>query len=60
MRGITRYTPEAFPRAIDLLERRQVDLKQLITKVLPLNKATDAFEAVAARNDMKVIIKSQE
>lgn len=37
-----------------------MDVKQLITKTLPLTQSTEAFEAVAAGQDMKVIIKNQE
>ncbi|WWC60367.1 uncharacterized protein I303_102938 [Kwoniella dejecticola CBS 10117] len=58
--GITRYTASCFPSALDMLSRGVVDLKQLITKTFPLTQATDAFEAVAAGGDMKVIVKNQE
>nr|XP_019050436.1 xylitol dehydrogenase [Kwoniella bestiolae CBS 10118]OCF29366.1 xylitol dehydrogenase [Kwoniella bestiolae CBS 10118] len=58
--GITRYTASCFPSALDMLSRGVVDLKQLITKTFPLTKSTDAFEAVAAGGDMKVIVKNQE
>ncbi|OXG12031.1 xylitol dehydrogenase [Cryptococcus neoformans Tu401-1] len=58
--GITRYTASCFPSALDLLSRGVVDVKQLITKTFPLTQSTEAFEAVAAGQDMKVIIKNQE
>ena len=60
MLGITRYSPPCFPRAIDLLARNQVDLKQLITKKFPLSKSYEALEAVRAGNDIKVLILNQE
>ncbi|ORY24057.1 putative xylitol dehydrogenase [Naematelia encephala] len=60
VRGITRYTASCFPSAIDMLSRGVVDLKQLITKVLPLSKSTEAFEAVASGREIKVIVKNQE
>lgn len=60
VRGLTRYTSEAFPNAIDLLERGVVDLKQLITKTFPLSESTAAFEAVASGEEIKVIVKNQE
>lgn len=60
VRGITRYTASCFPSAIDLLDRGVVDLKQLITARYPLSKAKDAFEAVRAGNDIKVIVMNQE
>lgn len=58
--GITRYTSDCFPLAMDLLRRGQVDLKQLITKTFPLAQSRDAFEAVAAGKDIKIIILNQE
>jgi D-xylulose reductase len=58
--GITRYTASCFPSAIDLLARGVVDLKQLITKTYPLSQSLDAFEAVRAGNDIKVIVWNQE
>ncbi|CAK7231602.1 hypothetical protein SCUCBS95973_007972 [Sporothrix curviconia] len=60
VRGITRYTASCFPSAIEMLGRGVVDLAQLITATYPLSQAKDAFEAVAAGNDIKVIIKNQE
>ncbi|WRT65751.1 uncharacterized protein IL334_002699 [Kwoniella shivajii] len=58
--GITRYTASCFPSALDMLTRGVVDLKQLITKTFPLTQATEAFEAVAAGGDLKVVVKNQE
>lgn len=60
VRGLTRYTASCFPSAIDLLSRGVVDLKQLITKEYPLSQSAEAFEAVRAGNDIKVIIRNQE
>lgn len=60
VRGVTRYTASCFPSAIDLLSRGVVDLKQLITKTFPLSQSKEAFEAVRAGNDIKVIVKNQE
>lgn len=37
-----------------------MDLKQLITKVLPLSRSKDAFDAVESGEEIKVIIKNQE
>ncbi|WVR03776.1 hypothetical protein IAU60_000771 [Kwoniella sp. DSM 27419] len=58
--GITRYTASCFPSALDMLSRGVVDVKQLITKTFPLTQSMEAFEAVAAGGDVKVIIKNQE
>ncbi|CAK7206718.1 hypothetical protein SEUCBS139899_009524 [Sporothrix eucalyptigena] len=60
VRGITRYTASCFPSAIEMLDRGVVDLAPLITATYPLSQSKDAFEAVAASNDIKVIIKNQE
>ena len=60
VRGITRYTASCFPSAIEMLSRGVVDLAPLITATYPLSRAKDALEAVAAGNDIKVIIKNQE
>jgi D-xylulose reductase len=60
IRGITRYTPGTFQSAIDLLARKVVDVKQLITAEYPLSRSQDAFEAVAARNDIKVLVRNQQ
>ncbi|WVQ74669.1 hypothetical protein IAR50_004273 [Cryptococcus sp. DSM 104548] len=58
--GITRYTSSCFPSALDLLERRVVDVKQLITNRFPLSESDKAFEAAAGGREMKVIIMNQE
>ncbi|CAK7270426.1 hypothetical protein SEPCBS119000_004085 [Sporothrix epigloea] len=60
VRGIARYTASCFPSAIEMLGRGVVDLASLITARYPLSRAKDAFEAVAAGNDIKVIIQNQE
>ncbi|WVN90741.1 uncharacterized protein L203_105983 [Cryptococcus depauperatus CBS 7841] len=58
--GITRYTASCFPSALDMLSRGVVNVKPLITKCFPLTHSTNAFEAVAAGGDIKVVIKNQE
>ncbi|CAK7230190.1 hypothetical protein SBRCBS47491_007501 [Sporothrix bragantina] len=60
VRGITRYTASCFPSAIEMLSRGVVDLAPLITATYPMSQAKEAFEAVAAGNDIKVVIKNQE
>ncbi|RXK38095.1 xylitol dehydrogenase [Tremella mesenterica] len=60
LKGITRYTSSCFPSAIDLLSRGMVDLKPLISKTFPLDRSQEAFEAVRAGKDIKIIIKNQE
>lgn len=58
--GTVRYTPGCFADAIDLLERKLVDLEPLITSIYPLSKSQQAFEAQVARKDIKIVIMNQE
>jgi threonine dehydrogenase-like Zn-dependent dehydrogenase len=44
-------------RAIDFLGRHQVDLSDLVSKRLPLEKGLRAFDVAAASNSMKVILQ---
>ena len=59
-KGTVRYTPGCFADAIDLLDRKAVNLAPLITSTYPLTKANDAFKAQAARKDIKIVIMNQE
>lgn len=58
--GTVRYTPGCFEDAVDLLERKAVDLGPLITSTYPLTKCNEAFEAQALRKDIKIVIMNQE
>jgi D-xylulose reductase len=58
--GTVRFTPGCFADAIDLLSRKKVDLKPLITSTYPLTKCAEAFEAQHARKDIKIVIMNQE
>jgi D-xylulose reductase len=60
LKGTVRYTPGCFADAIDLLDRKAVNLAPLITSTYPLTKANDAFKAQAARKDIKIVIVNQE
>jgi D-xylulose reductase len=60
IKGTVRYTPGCFADAIDLLDRKAVNLAPLITSTYPLTKANDAFKAQAARKDIKIVIMNQE
>ncbi len=56
MRGSFRFHEE-FALAVDLINRRQVDLKPLLTEVLPLQDAVKAFDLALDRSKaMKVQI----
>lgn len=56
MRGTFRFHDE-FALAVDLINRRRVDVKPLLTRVYPLDEAVAAFEIAGDRNkSMKVQI----
>lgn len=58
--GTVRYTPGCFADAVDLIARKKVDLKPLITSTYPLTRCAAAFEAQHARKDIKIVIMNQE
>ncbi|KAF4448154.1 alcohol dehydrogenase -like domain-containing [Fusarium albosuccineum] len=60
IKGTVRYTPGCYADAIDLLNRKLIDLKPLITSTFPLTKCAEAFEAQHARKDIKIVIMNQE
>ncbi|TJV35258.1 MAG: L-idonate 5-dehydrogenase, partial [Mesorhizobium sp.] len=56
MRGTFRFHDE-FALAVDLINRRRVDVKPLLTRIYPLKEAVAAFEIAGDRNkSMKVQI----
>jgi len=56
MRGSFRFHEE-FALAVDLINKRRVDVKPLLTDVLPLNRAVEAFELASDKTQsMKVQI----
>lgn len=59
-KGTVRYTPGCLADAIDLLDRKAVNLAPLITSKYPLTKANGAFKAETARKDIKIVIMNQE
>ncbi|WVQ78502.1 hypothetical protein IAT38_000588 [Cryptococcus sp. DSM 104549] len=58
--GSVRYTGDCFETAIDMMARGAVNLKPLITKTYPLTKSEEAFEAVRAGVEIKVVVMNQE
>ncbi|KAL4875793.1 chaperonin 10-like protein [Aspergillus karnatakaensis] len=60
IRGTVRFTPGCYEEAIDLVSRKKVDLKSLVTGVYPLTKANEAFLAQGERKGIKIIIMNQE
>jgi len=60
MKGTVRYTPGCFADAINLLERKAINLEPLVTSTYSLTNANEAFEAQALRKDIKIVIMNQE
>jgi len=58
--GSVRYTGNCFETAIGLISRGAVDLKPLVTKVYPLTKSEEAFKAVQAGVEIKVVVMNQD
>ncbi|MCO7128311.1 zinc-binding dehydrogenase [Sporolactobacillus shoreicorticis] len=56
--GCRSQKPSSWPIALDLLTEKKINAEKMITKVFPLEQWRDAFEAVMAGNEIKVLIKS--
>ena len=52
-----RSTAASFARAVDMANRREIDLGSLITKRVPLADALGAFDALVARTGIKVVVE---
>jgi alcohol dehydrogenase len=46
-----------FPEAINALARKQIDVRPMISRTLSLEQASQAFEAAAAPDNIKVLLK---
>jgi L-iditol 2-dehydrogenase len=53
---LVRRMKHTYPRAIRLVESRQVDVRSLVTSRFPLEKAADAFAVAQRRGGIKVVI----
>jgi len=51
------FTPHDFTTALELIQRRIVKVKPLISHILPLEKINEGFNIVMRRKGLKVIIK---
>ncbi|WP_214780574.1 zinc-binding dehydrogenase [Exiguobacterium sp. s22] len=56
--GTRSQKPSSWHTALNLLERNKIDTDKMITKVVPLEKWREGFEAVMAGNEIKVMIQS--
>lgn len=52
-----RSTPDAFRRAVELAGRHTIDLASLVTLRVPLGDVATAFDALASRSGLKVIVQ---
>ena len=59
--GTYSVTPYEFPEALDLLEKRKLNTKEMITHVYPLNKLSEAIDISTDPEQpvLKVIIKAE-
>jgi L-iditol 2-dehydrogenase len=46
-----------YPRAIELVKSKQVDVCSLVTHRFPLERAREAFEIAAKREGLKVLVE---
>ena len=53
---LVRRMKNAYPRAINLVERKVVDLDQLVSATFPLADAAAAFRAAARREGLKTLV----
>lgn len=58
--GTVRYTAGCYQAAIDLMGKKRVDLRPMITAVFPLTRSVEALEAVRKGDDLKVVIMNQQ
>jgi L-iditol 2-dehydrogenase len=54
--GSRDFQPFHFVKSLELMQNQRIDLKTLITHVLPLDKMEDGFTALIGRMSMKVMI----
>jgi D-xylulose reductase len=57
MYGSFRYGPGDFALASSLIERKRIDVKQLITKVVPFKKTVEAWETARQGQGMKTLVQ---
>jgi threonine dehydrogenase-like Zn-dependent dehydrogenase len=49
-----------FEDAIDLVNRKAVNIEPIISRTFPLTEAEAAFKAVRDGNEIKIVVKNQE
>lgn len=56
---MVRRMKHTYPRAIDLVAKGLVDVRSIVTHRFPLERTTEAFQAAARREGLKVVIEIQ-
>jgi L-iditol 2-dehydrogenase len=54
--GSRDFQPFHFVKSLELIQNKRIDLKTLITHVLPLDKTAEGFTALIGRKSLKVMI----
>lgn len=54
--ALSRRMKDAYPRAIGMVERKVVELEQLVSHSFPLARAPEAFALAARRNGLKTVV----
>jgi L-iditol 2-dehydrogenase len=54
---VVRRMKNTYPRAIDLVARKLVDVRSLVTHRFPLEKTSEAFAVAARREGIKVVVR---
>jgi L-iditol 2-dehydrogenase len=52
-----RRMKHTYPRAIELVSKRLVDVRSLVTHRFPLEQATEAFKVAERREGLKVMVE---
>ena len=60
LQGSATYTAEDFDRSIELISRGAVDARRLITSRFPMSRAADAFAAIAAGGEVKIVVEPDD
>ena len=58
--GVFHHTPEFIKEALDLLGTKKIDMKDLITHEMPLEKLEDALKLMIKGEAMKVLIRDPD
>jgi threonine dehydrogenase-like Zn-dependent dehydrogenase len=59
MKGVFGYINDTFSTALNLVKNGHIDLKTMITRIVPLDGTPELFEELAEKThqDIKVLIK---